>query len=136
MASKTGESSSDQTSSDVHYCKWGIISFNNLLQVYDIKPKWNPVLSSNKDTTFPLKRGKITFFIDFFKFCNFQLPITKLCKSVLDEYQIQISQVHPLGLVKLRHFKFASLALGYIPEILVFRAFSILIWKSPFFTFD
>ncbi|MFS7929954.1 hypothetical protein Hanom_Chr04g00338461 [Helianthus anomalus] len=55
MASKTGESSSAQTSSDVLYCKWGTISFNNLLQEYDIKPEWNPVLPSSKDTAFPLK---------------------------------------------------------------------------------
>ncbi|MFS7914375.1 hypothetical protein Hanom_Chr02g00152641 [Helianthus anomalus] len=55
MASKTGESSSAQASSDVIYCKWGTISFNNLLQEYAIKPEWNPELPSNKDTPFPLK---------------------------------------------------------------------------------
>ncbi|MFS7943745.1 hypothetical protein Hanom_Chr06g00503831 [Helianthus anomalus] len=73
MASKTGESSSAQTSSDVLYCKWGTISFKNLLQEYDIKPEWNPVLPSNKDTTFPLKHGKITMFSDFFQIL--QLPV-------------------------------------------------------------
>ncbi|MFS7920496.1 hypothetical protein Hanom_Chr03g00225571 [Helianthus anomalus] len=107
LASKTGESFSAQTSSDALYCKWGTISFNNLVQEYDIKPEWNPVLPSKQDTTFPLKQGKITLFSDFFKFCNFRLLITKFCKSVLDEYPIHISQLHPLGLVKLRHLKFA-----------------------------
>ncbi|MFS7988211.1 hypothetical protein Hanom_Chr11g01032001 [Helianthus anomalus] len=62
-------------------------------------------------------------FSDFFKFCNFRLPVTKFCKSVLDEYPIHISQLHPLGLVKLHHFKFACIALGHIPEITVFWAF-------------
>ncbi|KAJ0734651.1 hypothetical protein HanPI659440_Chr11g0422541 [Helianthus annuus] len=58
------------------------------------------------------------------------------CKSVIDEYPIHISQLHPLGLVKLHHFEFAYITLGHIPEITVFRAFFVLVWKSPFFTFD
>ncbi|MFS7997093.1 hypothetical protein Hanom_Chr12g01137681 [Helianthus anomalus] len=136
MASKTGESSSAQASSDALYCKWGTISFNNLVQEYDIKLEWNPVLPSKQDTTFPLKHGKITLFMYFFKFCNFRLPITKFCKSVLDEYPIHISQLHPLGLVKLCQFEFACIALGHIPEITVFRAFSFLCGNPPFFTFD
>ncbi|KAM0056806.1 hypothetical protein Hdeb2414_s0006g00222841 [Helianthus debilis subsp. tardiflorus] len=113
-----------------------MISFNNLLQEYDIKPDWHPVLPSEKDTAFHLKQGKITLFSDFFKFFNFRLPITKFCKSVLDEYQIHISHVHSLGLAKLHHFEFSCLGLGHIPEILVFSAFFVLVWKSPFFTFD
>ncbi|MFS7904557.1 hypothetical protein Hanom_Chr01g00037501 [Helianthus anomalus] len=116
---------------DALYCKWGTISFNNLVQEYDIKLEWNPVLPSKRDAAFPLKQGKITLFSDFFKFCNFRLPITKFCKSVFDEYQIHISQMHPLGLVKLRHFEFACIARGHIPEITVFRAFFVLVWKSP-----
>ncbi|MFS7888846.1 hypothetical protein Hanom_Chr00s000002g01599871 [Helianthus anomalus] len=121
-----------------------MMSFNNLMQEYDIKPEWNPMIPSKKDTIFPLKQGKITLFSDFFKFCNFRLPITKFCKSVLDEYQIHISQMHPLGLVKLRHFEFSYIALGHIPEITVFRAFFVLIpassrdkdWKKKFFYID
>ncbi|MFS7889767.1 hypothetical protein Hanom_Chr00s000005g01610931 [Helianthus anomalus] len=118
MSSKTGEYSSAQTGSDALYCKWGPVSYNNRIQEYDIKPVWNLVLSSKTDTAFPLKEGKITLFSDFFKFCNFRLPITKF------------------WLVKLRHFEFACIALGHIPEITVFRAFFVLLWKSSFFTFD
>ncbi|MFS7993329.1 hypothetical protein Hanom_Chr12g01092781 [Helianthus anomalus] len=137
MASKTGESSSSaQASSDALYAKWGHISFNNLVQEYGIRAEWNPVLPSKTDTTFPLEKGKITLFSDFFKFCNFRLPIIKFCKSVLDHYPLHISQLHLFGLVKLRQFEFACTALGYIPELIVFRAFFVLVWKSPFFTFD
>ncbi|MFS7922276.1 hypothetical protein Hanom_Chr03g00247201 [Helianthus anomalus] len=107
MASKTGESpSSAQASSDFLYAKWGHVSFNNLVQEYDIRAEWNPILSSKIDTTFPLKKVKITLFSDFFNFCNFRLPITKFCNP------------------------------GYIPELSVFRAFFVLVWKSPIFTFD
>ncbi|MFS7948502.1 hypothetical protein Hanom_Chr06g00560741 [Helianthus anomalus] len=63
MASKTGESSSSaQEGSDALYCKWGLVSFNNFVQEYNIKAEWNPVLSSKTDTTFPLKEDKITLF--------------------------------------------------------------------------
>ncbi|KAF5782371.1 hypothetical protein HanRHA438_Chr11g0507711 [Helianthus annuus] len=137
MSSKTGESSSSApTSSDALYIKWGQASFNNLLRDYNIRAEWNSVLPSKTDTVFPLRQGKITLFSDFFRFCNFRLPITKFCKLVLDKYPINISQLHPLGLVKLRQFEFACTALGHLPELLVFRAFFVLVWKSPFFTFD
>ncbi|MFS8020093.1 hypothetical protein Hanom_Chr15g01411481 [Helianthus anomalus] len=46
---------------------------------------------------------------------------------MLDHYPIHISQLHPLGLIKLCQFEFACTALGHLPE---------LVWKSPFFTFD
>ncbi|KAF5817862.1 hypothetical protein HanXRQr2_Chr02g0057991 [Helianthus annuus] len=137
MALKTNESSSTATApTDILFCKWGVTSFNNLVHDYGIRAEWNPVLPSKTDTAFPLKGGKITLFSDFFKFCNFRLPITKFLKSVLDFYHIHISQIHPLGLVKLRQFEYACIALGHIPELVVFRAFFVLVWKSPFFTFD
>ncbi|MFS7963732.1 hypothetical protein Hanom_Chr08g00741821 [Helianthus anomalus] len=132
MSPKISESSNAESSSDVLYCNWGTISFTNLLQEYDINPEWHPVFPSEKDTVLPLKQGKITLFSEFFKFCNFRHPITKFCKFVLDEYQIHISLGHPLGLAKLHHFEFACLGLGHILEILVFRAFFVLVWKSPF----
>ncbi|MFS7944995.1 hypothetical protein Hanom_Chr06g00518731 [Helianthus anomalus] len=58
-------------------------------------------MPSERDTAFPLRDGQITLFVEFFKFCNFRLPITKFCKSMLDEYAVHISQMHPLGLAKL-----------------------------------
>ncbi|MFS7939484.1 hypothetical protein Hanom_Chr05g00452321 [Helianthus anomalus] len=92
MASKNGESSSSaQASADALYYKG------------------NPVLSSKTDTAFPLKKGKITLFSDFFKFCNFRLPITKFFKLVLYHYPIHISERHPLGLV---NFDSLSLLMG------------------------
>ncbi|MFS7922287.1 hypothetical protein Hanom_Chr03g00247311 [Helianthus anomalus] len=106
MASKTSESStSAQASSDALYAKWGHVSFNNLVQEYGIRAEWNPILPSKTDTTFPSKKVKITLFSDFFKFCNFRLPISKFCNSVLDHYPLHISQLHLLGLVKLRQFE-------------------------------
>ncbi|MFS7946233.1 hypothetical protein Hanom_Chr06g00533591 [Helianthus anomalus] len=103
MASKTAESSSPAPcSSDALFCKWGILSYNNLIQDYGIRAEWNPVLLSRMDTAFPLKESKITLFSDFFKFFNFRMPITKFCKLVLDHFRIHISQLHPLRLVNLR----------------------------------
>ncbi|MFS7965029.1 hypothetical protein Hanom_Chr08g00757301 [Helianthus anomalus] len=93
-------------------------------------------MPSERDTAFPLKNGKITLFAEFFKFCNFRLPITTFCKSMLDKYVVHISQMYPLGLAKLRHFEYACLGLGFLPEPLVFRALYTLVWKTPFFTFD
>ncbi|MFS7993482.1 hypothetical protein Hanom_Chr12g01094611 [Helianthus anomalus] len=77
MASKADESSSSaQTSVDALYCKWGLVSYNNLIHDYGIRAEWNPVLLSKTDTAFPLKKGKITLFSDFSSFVTFdcQLP--------------------------------------------------------------
>ncbi|KAF5804463.1 hypothetical protein HanRHA438_Chr05g0206751 [Helianthus annuus] len=93
-------------------------------------------MPSEREIAFPLKDDKITLFAEFFRFCNFLLPITIFCKSMLDEYAVYISQMHPLGLAKLRHFEYACLSLGFLPEPLVFRALYSLVWKTPFFTFD
>ncbi|MFS7916567.1 hypothetical protein Hanom_Chr03g00178711 [Helianthus anomalus] len=71
----------------------------------------------------PLGDGQITLFVDFFKCCNFRLPITRLRKEMLDKYAVHISQMHPLGLAKLCHFEYASPSLGFLPEKLMFRAF-------------
>ncbi|MFS7928996.1 hypothetical protein Hanom_Chr04g00327381 [Helianthus anomalus] len=112
MAPKT----SDAVSCDeAPYFKWNRTSFDALLQMYHIRPEWHPIMPSEKDIAFPLKNGKITLFAEFFKFCNFRLPITSFCKSLLDEYAMHISQMHPLGLAKLRYFEYACLSLGFLP---------------------
>ncbi|KAJ0539783.1 hypothetical protein HanHA300_Chr08g0290381 [Helianthus annuus] len=137
MASKADEpSSSAQTNADALYCKWGLASYNNLIHDYGIWAEWNPVLSSKTDTAFPLKKGKITLFSDFFKFCNFRLPITNFCKLVLDHYPIHISQLHPLGLINSVNSSLPVTPYGIFPNSLFLGLFFILVWKSPLFTFD
>ncbi|MFS7892525.1 hypothetical protein Hanom_Chr00s000650g01653421 [Helianthus anomalus] len=103
---------------------------------YDIRPEWHPIMPSKKNAAFPLRNGQIMLFADFFNFFYFRLPITKFCKEMLDEYAMHISHIHLLGLAKLRHFEYASLSLGVLPEKLIFRAFYTRVWKAPFFTFD
>ncbi|MFS7905310.1 hypothetical protein Hanom_Chr01g00046171 [Helianthus anomalus] len=104
------------------YFKWNKTSFELLLQTYCIKPERHLVMSSERDIAFPMKDDKIILFADFFKFFNFRLPITAFCKSMLDEY--------------LRHFEYACLSLGFLPESLILCALYTLVWKAPFFTFD
>ncbi|MFS7987385.1 hypothetical protein Hanom_Chr11g01022061 [Helianthus anomalus] len=133
MAPKTSDTASRD---EALYFQWNRTSFDALLQTYHISSEWHPVMHSEKETAFSLKDGKITFFAKFFKFCNFQLLITFFYKSLLDEYTMHISQMHPLGLAKLRHFEYTCLSLGFLPERLVFRALYSLVWKTPFFTFD
>ncbi|MFS7904854.1 hypothetical protein Hanom_Chr01g00040941 [Helianthus anomalus] len=91
---------------------------------------------SREGDRLPPKGWPNHLFVDFSKFSNFRLPITKFCKSMLDEYFVHISQMHPLGLAKLRHFEYACLSLEFLPKSPVFRALYTLAWKAPFFTFD
>ncbi|MFS7917596.1 hypothetical protein Hanom_Chr03g00190971 [Helianthus anomalus] len=70
------------------------------------------MMPSERDTAFPLRDGKVTLLADFFKFCSLRLPISKFCKSMFYEYAVHISQMHPIGLSKLRHFEYAVLSLA------------------------
>ncbi|MFS7948870.1 hypothetical protein Hanom_Chr06g00564911 [Helianthus anomalus] len=111
-------------------------SFEFLLQTYCIRLERHPVMSSKRDTAFPVKDGQITLFADFFKFGNFRLPITKFANrcltSMLYTYPKRI-------LLVLRNFvtlNMPVLSLGFLSESLVFRALYTLVWKALFFTLD
>ncbi|MFS8010013.1 hypothetical protein Hanom_Chr14g01291981 [Helianthus anomalus] len=113
MGSKTGKSySSASASSDALFCKWGVVSYNNLVQDYGIRAEWKPVLP----------------------FCNFRLPITKFCKLVVDHYRVHISQLHPLGLVKLLQFEFAYTDVSCLRDIPTSSKDKD--WKMKFFYID
>ncbi|MFS7941431.1 hypothetical protein Hanom_Chr05g00476171 [Helianthus anomalus] len=123
---------SDQSQGDdALYCKWNKASFDSLMKIYCIMPEWHPVMPSQKYVVFLLRDGQITLLANFFKFCNFRLPVTRLCKEMLDEYAVHIPKMHPLGLAKLRRFEYSSLSLGFMQEKLIFRAFYTLVWKAP-----
>ncbi|MFS7918115.1 hypothetical protein Hanom_Chr03g00197071 [Helianthus anomalus] len=71
MASKTGESSSAQTSSDALHCKWGSISFNNLVQEVSQSPSLRICLHSPR--SYPRNYVFRVFFVLVWKssFLNF-----------------------------------------------------------------
>lgn len=50
--------------------------------------------------------GKLTLYSEIFGHGSFRLPITTFGHDILLQYSLHITQVHPLGMMRLRHFVF------------------------------
>ncbi|MFS7963430.1 hypothetical protein Hanom_Chr08g00737971 [Helianthus anomalus] len=48
----------------------------------------------------------VTLFADFFILCNLRLPVTVFVADFPEYYKIRISQMSPLGMVRVRHFEY------------------------------
>src|ERR1044071_2285301 len=135
MAPKTSTSRTTMSVAQIH-TSWSVTALQSFLSEWRILPEWNPVCPGPTDVAFPLKPGKITLYAEFFKFCHFQLPVTQFMVELLSYYKVNISQLHPLGLIKVKHFEFCARGLGMSPQLDVFRVFYILVYKGEYFTFD
>ncbi|MFS8002805.1 hypothetical protein Hanom_Chr13g01206421 [Helianthus anomalus] len=77
----------------------------------------------------------ITLFTDFFIDGNFRLPATTFMASILHFYGFHISQMSPMGMVKVRHFEFLCRSQGLEPLFAHFRVFYQLIRNMGFYSF-
>ncbi|KAK1423329.1 hypothetical protein QVD17_18627 [Tagetes erecta] len=116
--------------------KWTGPDFKAFLARYDIRSEWDPRLPSPTQTVLNPPEGMIALYADFFRFCHFRVPVSKFCLHILEFYQLHISQIHPLGLVKLRHFEFVMRSLMKRPDPLLFNAFFLVTKKGDWYTFD
>ncbi|MFS7935813.1 hypothetical protein Hanom_Chr05g00407951 [Helianthus anomalus] len=67
--------------------------------------KWDQGLIEQV-TTADAPPGCITLYSDFFRVGNFRLPATHFLGSILHYYAFHISQLSPMGMVRIRHFEF------------------------------
>ncbi|KAM0031338.1 hypothetical protein Hdeb2414_s0017g00507671 [Helianthus debilis subsp. tardiflorus] len=79
--------------------------------------------------------GYITLFADFFSEGNFRLPATHFFGNILQYYGFQISQMSPMGMVRVRHFEFVCRSQGEEPTVDKFRIFYQLQSNMGFFSF-
>ncbi|MFS7974248.1 hypothetical protein Hanom_Chr09g00866361 [Helianthus anomalus] len=67
--------------------------------------------------------GYVTLFWDFFCADNFRLPVTNFFLEFLEYYKIHISQLHPIGMVRVRHFEFVCRTMHIKPTVPRFPVF-------------
>ncbi|KAJ0479985.1 hypothetical protein HanIR_Chr13g0626331 [Helianthus annuus] len=82
-----------------------------------------------------LTAGYITLFWDFFSACNFRLPMTKFFLEIISYYKFHISQMHPIGMVRVRHFEFACREMHIEPTVDRFRVFHQMHCSQGFYSF-
>ncbi|KAJ0461912.1 hypothetical protein HanOQP8_Chr16g0632321 [Helianthus annuus] len=74
-------------------------------------------------------------FADWFGDCNLRLPLTVFVVEVLEHYKIHISQLSPLGMIRVRNFEYTFRALSLEPLVEDFRRFYLLTGQLGFFSF-
>ncbi|KAF5786060.1 hypothetical protein HanXRQr2_Chr10g0436151 [Helianthus annuus] len=87
------------------------------------------------DTAGDAPTGYVSMFADFFGDCIFWLPLTVFVVEILEYYKLRISQLSPLGLIRVRNFEYTFRALGIEPLVGDFRRFYQLTVQLGFFSF-
>ncbi|KAJ0570226.1 hypothetical protein HanHA300_Chr05g0175651 [Helianthus annuus] len=87
------------------------------------------------DTASDVPAGYVTMFADFFGDCNLRLPLTVFVVEILVYYKLHISQLSPLGMIRVRNFEYTFPALGIEPSVGDFRHFYQSTVQLDFFSF-
>ncbi|MFS7996186.1 hypothetical protein Hanom_Chr12g01127001 [Helianthus anomalus] len=77
----------------------------------------------------------IILFADFFLEGNFRLSATHFMATILHFYGFHISQMSPMGMVRVRHFEFLCRSHGLEHDIEKFRLMYQLIRNMGFYSF-
>ncbi|KAJ0743954.1 hypothetical protein HanPI659440_Chr10g0381891 [Helianthus annuus] len=115
--------------------KWTKKSFDNLMLTVQMPPEYGAQYPSEGDTGADAPAGYVTMWADFFGDCNLRLPLTVFVVDVLEWYKVHISQMSPLGMIRIRNFEFTFRALGIEPTVGDFRRFYQMTVSMGFFSF-
>lgn len=115
---------------------WKITNFQDIFNIYGLAPEWEPELPSPGSTADQKPSGKIALYGESFTTGNFWLSITKFLCDFLDVSGIHISQLHPFGFIRLRHFEFCCKALGVEPTVDRFLAIYKIQTRGSWFSFQ
>ncbi|KAM0017787.1 hypothetical protein Hdeb2414_s0027g00691951 [Helianthus debilis subsp. tardiflorus] len=86
--------------------KWDQGLFEQLVRDFQFLAKWDARYPQQGQTAADVPPGYITLFADFFLEGNFRLPATHFMATILHFYSFHISHMSPMGMVRVRHFKF------------------------------
>ncbi|KAJ0748622.1 hypothetical protein HanOQP8_Chr05g0203141 [Helianthus annuus] len=115
--------------------KWTRKSFDRLMLEVQMPSEYGARYPSEGDTGADAPAGYVTMWSDFFGDCNLRLPLTVFVVDILEWYKVHISQVSPLGMIRIRNFEFTFRALGIEPTVGDFRRFYQMTVSMGFFSF-
>ncbi|KAJ0448175.1 hypothetical protein HanLR1_Chr17g0672301 [Helianthus annuus] len=79
--------------------------------------------------------GYITLFWDYFAEGNFRLPVTRFFLEILSYYKFHISEMHPIGMVRIRDFEFLCRSMHIESMVNRFRVFYQMHRSQGFYSF-
>ncbi|KAF5812739.1 hypothetical protein HanRHA438_Chr03g0101291 [Helianthus annuus] len=100
------EDSSEEMSASLPPLKWSKEVFDGLVKNFKFPDSWGVRYPDDGQTAADAPATYITLFWDYFADGNFCLPVTRFLLDVLEYYKFHISQLHPIGMVQIRHFEF------------------------------
>ncbi|KAJ0614312.1 hypothetical protein HanIR_Chr02g0061031 [Helianthus annuus] len=115
--------------------KWDQGLFEQIVRGFQFPAEWDARYPQQGQTATGAPPGYITLFADFFIDGNFRLPATYFMATILHFYGFHISQLSPIGMVRIRHFEFVCRSQGLEPSADKFRVFYQLIRNMGFYSF-
>ncbi|KAJ0505887.1 hypothetical protein HanRHA438_Chr12g0560551 [Helianthus annuus] len=101
------EDSSEEMATDLPPLKWPKETFDVMVRNFNFPDSWEARYPNEGQMAADALARYITLFWDCFSAGNFRLPVMKIFLKILSYYKFHISQMHPIGMVRVRHFKFA-----------------------------
>ncbi|KAJ0487828.1 hypothetical protein HanLR1_Chr14g0556191 [Helianthus annuus] len=129
------EGLAEEMSTELPPLKWSRASFDGLVQNFKFPESWGALYPEEGQTAADAPAGYITLFWDFFCDGNFRLPVTKFFLEILEFYNLHISQLHPIGMVRVRHFEFVCRTMYVEPTVPRFRVFHQMHCTQGFYSF-
>ncbi|KAJ0456220.1 hypothetical protein HanIR_Chr15g0759931 [Helianthus annuus] len=129
------EDSAEEMAVELPPLKWSRATFDGLIQNFKFPESWGARYPDEGQTLADAPAGYITLFWDFFSAGNFRLPTTKIFLEILDYYKFHISQMHPIGMVRVRHFEFVCHTMHIEPTVPRLRVFHQMHCSQGFYSF-
>lgn len=109
---------------------------NSFCEEWGIDQAFHPIAPAADATIFDMPAGKIGVYTRWFDFANIRFPLSRFLLTVLQYYQVHISQISPVGLVKVSSFEIHCRALDGIPTLPLFRKFYTLSKNGDWLTIE
>ncbi|KAM0052184.1 hypothetical protein Hdeb2414_s0007g00245281 [Helianthus debilis subsp. tardiflorus] len=129
------DSSAEEMSSSLPPLKWSKEIFDGLVQNFKFPKSWGVMYPEEGQTAAQAPAGYITLFWDYFTEGNFRLPVTRFVLDILHYYKFYISQLNPMGMVRIRHCEFLCRSMHIEPTVDHFRVFYQLHCSQGFYSF-
>jgi hypothetical protein len=106
--------------------EWDEFNFRRLLRIFDIPQEAEPTYPPPGSSGDNPPSGMITIYAHHVIYGHLRLPFTRFFIDLLLFYGIHPNRLHPLGVMKAKHFEYCCLALRRLPSVdsfnLLFRA--------------
>ncbi|KAM0000854.1 hypothetical protein Hdeb2414_s0005g00161661 [Helianthus debilis subsp. tardiflorus] len=129
------EDSSEEMSANLPSLKWSRETFDNMVQNFKFPDSWDVRYPDEGQTAADAPAGYIKLFWDYFAEGNFRWPVTRFFLEILSYYKFHISQTHPIGMGRIRHFEFLCRSMDIEPTVNRFRVFYQMHCSQGFYSF-